>query len=271
MSRNNLFPALVIGIVVLNALACTATAPGDTQPQEPNNGTDTQLSEIRVPISENALEVPIGIETHGGIFTPIFKAGSIVPQVEAEVYTTVADNQQAVDVRILQGFRPVARYNKVLAEIAVTGIPPAPRGVPQIRVIFHISTEGVPSVTAEEVATGQTQETVIRSAMELTPEQVLEMQQEAEQFREQDAKESSLLISQYQAELIVYVAQHFALDPSTTDNDRAILTEKIYVVESVRMNADEQAIIASMDELQQELERIVGKTYDRERGIFIQE
>jgi molecular chaperone DnaK len=260
MSRNNLLPTLVIGSIAWSALACAEIAPGDTQ-----------TSEIRVPVSENALEIPIGIETHGGIFTPIFEVGSIVPQEKAETYTTVADNQQAVDVRILQGFRPMAKYNRVLAEIAITDIRPAPRGVPQIKVVFHVSAEGVLSVTAEEVATGQTPEIVVRSATELTPEEILKMQQEAERFREQDAQESSLLISQYQAELMVYISQQLALDAPITDNDRAILTEKIRALESVRTSADEQAITASMDELQQEIERIVGRTYDRKRGIFIQE
>ena len=125
----------------------------------------------------------LSIETQGGVSTPMIPRNTTIPTRKTETFSTAADNQTAVDVHVLQGERPMASQNRTLGKFLLTGIPPAPRGVPQIEVTFDIDANGILNVTAKDLATGKDQKITITSSSGLSKEDVERMAREANRIR----------------------------------------------------------------------------------------
>jgi len=130
----------------------------------------------------------LGIETLGGVMTTVIKRNSPIPCRETKVFTTASDNQPAVDIHVLQGERPLAADNVTLGRFQLTGIPPAPRGVPQIEVTFDIDRNGIVNVTAKDKGTGREQTITVTSSTSLTKEDIDRLVKEAEEHAEEDRK-----------------------------------------------------------------------------------
>ena len=151
----------------------------------------------------------LGVETAGGVFTPLISRNTTVPTRKVQTFTTATDNQPIVYVHVLQGERPMANQNKSLARFELTGIPPAPRGIPQIQVSFDINSDGIVSVGAKDLGTGQSQNVVVRAQAGLSESEINSIISEAESSRERDShtkdhaelrnKAQSLLYSSRQA------------------------------------------------------------------------
>ena len=131
----------------------------------------------------------LGVETLGGVMTPLIPRNTTIPTSKSEVFSTAQDNQTQVEIHILQGERPLARDNKSLGRFILEGIPPAPRGVPQIEVAFDIDANGILTVTAKDKATGKTQSIKITGSTGLTKEEIEKMKDEAEKNEEKDKQE----------------------------------------------------------------------------------
>src|SRR5256886_8664354 len=146
----------------------------------------------------------LGIETHGGLFTKIIERNSTIPTKNSLIFTTVADNQSKVQVHVLQGEREFARENKSLGKFDLVGIPPSPRGVPQVEVIFAIDSNGIVNVTARDQATGQSQGVQINPAGGLSKDEIDRLVTEAEEHQRADANRREVRMLQNKLEGMIY-------------------------------------------------------------------
>ncbi len=151
----------------------------------------------------DVVSLSLGVETAGGGFVKIIPRNTQIPVKKTKIFTTVADGQTSVEIHVLQGERELAKYNKSLARFELTGIPPAPRGVPKIEVTFEIDQDGILHVSAKDLATGNKQTIIVHSSLHLSKEEVERMVQEAQKYAEQDAKirEQQLLITRANVEI----------------------------------------------------------------------
>lgn len=149
----------------------------------------------------------LGVETLGGVMTPLITRNTTIPTTKAETFSTAGDNQTQVEIHILQGERPMARDNKSLGQFILDGIPPAPRGVPQIEVSFDIDASGILSVTAKDKATGKSQGIKITGSTGLNKEEIERMKEEAEKNAEKDSQEKEKIEAKNKADNMIYVAE----------------------------------------------------------------
>jgi molecular chaperone DnaK len=166
----------------------------------------------------------LGIETHGGLFTKIIERNSTIPTKNSLIFTTVADNQSKVQVHVLQGEREFSRENKSLGKFDLVGIPPAPRGVPQVEVIFAIDSNGIVNVTARDQATGQSQGVQINPAGGLSKDEIDRLVSEAAEHQRNDATRRETRLLQNKLEGMIYtnekVFREFGKLLSDADRDK---------------------------------------------------
>jgi molecular chaperone DnaK len=149
----------------------------------------------------------LGIETLGGVMTPLIQRNTTIPTRKSETFSTAADNQTSVEVHVLQGERPMARDNRPLGKFHLSGLPPAPRGVPQIEVTFDIDANGIVNVSAKDMATSKEQKITITSSSGLSKEEVDKMMKEAEAHAEEDRKRKEEIETRNQADQTAYAAE----------------------------------------------------------------
>jgi len=149
----------------------------------------------------------LGIETLGGVFTRMIDRNTTIPTKKSQVFSTAEDNQNAVTIRVFQGEREMAADNKVLGQFDLVGIPPAPRGVPQIEVTFDIDANGIVHVTAKDKGTGKEQQIRIQASGGLNDSDIEKMVQEAEQFAEEDKKRRAAAEAKNQAESLIHTTE----------------------------------------------------------------
>ncbi|MGB9911450.1 MAG: molecular chaperone DnaK [Microgenomates group bacterium] len=187
----------------------------------------------------------LSIETLGGVATPMIPRNTTIPTSKTQIFSTAADNQTQVEINVLQGERPMAADNKSLGRFILDGIPPAPRGVPQIEVTFDIDTNGILKVTARDKATGKEQAITIKGAVGLSEEEVKRAQEEAERYAEEDRKKKELAEAKNQAENLIFVAEKTLKEQKEKikEEDRKKVEEEInhlrQVLEKKEVNKEE--------------------------------
>jgi molecular chaperone DnaK len=163
--------------------------------------------EIRDILLLDVTPLSLGVETLGGVMTALIPRNTTIPTSKKEVFSTATDSQTAVDIHVLQGERPMARDNRTLGRFQLLGIPPAPRGVPQIEVSFDIDANGILNVKASDLGTGKEQRITITSSSGLSKEEVEKMRKDAERFSEEDKKTRELAETRNQADQLVYTTE----------------------------------------------------------------
>ena len=195
----------------------------------------------------------LGIETLGGVFTRLITRNTTIPTKKSQVFSTAADNQTQVGIKCFQGEREMAADNKLLGNFDLVGIPPAPRGVPQIEVTFDIDANGIVHVSASDKGTGRKQSITIQSSGGLSNVDIEKMVQEAERMRDADEKRKNAVNSKNEAESLVYTVEKQIVDmkDKITDADKDDLNTKIAAVRTSLTSDDSEAIQAKTKELQE--------------------
>jgi molecular chaperone DnaK len=210
----------------------------------------------------------MGIETMGGIATKLIERNTTIPVSKSQVFSTAADNQPSVDINVVQGEREFARDNKQLGRFILDGIPPAPRGVPQIEVTFDIDANGILKVTAKDKATGKEQSIRIEASSGLSEEDIEKMRQEAESHAEEDKKKRETIEKQNQADSLIYATEKFMTESKDklSEDDKKLLEEKLAALKEVKEGDDLEALEAKMNELSTESQRIGAAMYQAEQA-----
>ena len=177
----------------------------------------------------------LGIETAGGVATPLIPRNTTIPTNKKQVFSTYEDNQTAVDINVVQGERPLARDNKSLGRFRLDGIAPAPRGIPQIEVTFDIDANGITTVTAKDLGTGKEQNIKITSSTNLSDEEIDKAVKEAEQYAEQDKKRKEAVDVKNEADSLIFQTKKLIdeLGDKTNEADKAKINAQVENLEKV--------------------------------------
>ena len=197
----------------------------------------------------------LGLETLGGVMTPLIERNTTIPVKKSEIYSTAEDNQTAVDVHVLQGERPMAGDNMSLGRFRLDGIPAAPRGLPQIEVTFDIDANGIINVTARDKATGKEQKVVITASTNLNKSDIDRMVEEAKKHQSEDSRRKELVEARNNADSTVYQVEKQIKDlgEKLPAVDKTRIEEKIQEVKTVMQKDDLQVIRSKTEELTQML------------------
>jgi molecular chaperone DnaK len=210
----------------------------------------------------------LGIETLGGVATKIIARNTTIPTSKSQIFSTAADNQTSVEIHVLQGEREMAADNKTLGRFILSGIPPAPRGVPQIEVTFDIDANGILNVKAVDKATGKEQSITITASSGLSKDEVNKMQKEAEMHAEEDRKKKELIEARNSADTLVYstekTLQEFG-DKITADLKKEV-QDKVDELKKVKDSDDINAIKKANDELIRVAQKIGAEMYKAQQG-----
>ncbi len=210
----------------------------------------------------------LSIETLGNVATPMIQKNTTVPTSKTQVFSTAADNQTSVEVHIGQGERPMMQDNKTLARFILDGIPPAPRGVPQVEVTFDIDANGILTVSAKDKASGKEQSVRIEASTSLSKEEVERLKKEAAEHATEDEKKKELIEVRNQAETLVYTAEKSLRDlgDKVTEDMKKDITEKITRLNELKQGEDKEAIKNASTELSSALQKIGESLYNKQDG-----
>ena len=210
----------------------------------------------------------LGIETMGGVFTKLIDRNTTIPTKKSQVFSTAADNQTSVEVHVLQGEREMAADNKTLGKFQLTGIAPAPRGVPQIEVTFDIDANGIVNVSAKDLGTGAEQKITITASSNLSKEDIDKAVKEAEQYAAEDKKRREAIDTRNNADQIVYQTEKTVKDlgDKISADDKATIEKKTEAVKEALKGTDDEMIKAATDDLAKVSMEIFGKVYQANAG-----
>ncbi len=206
----------------------------------------------------DVIPLSLSIETMGGVATKLIEKNTHIPTKKSQVFSTASDNQTSTMIRVAQGERPMFNDNKMLGEFNLDGVPPAPRGVPQIEVTFDVDSNGVLRVTAKDKTTGKEQSIRIEASSGLSKDDIDRMQKEAEEHAAEDAKKKELIETRNLAEQLIYTAEK-----SLKDHEKEIPAEvkteietKVMALKEVKEKDDQPAITAATEALSASLQTI---------------
>jgi len=214
--------------------------------------------EVRDILLLDVIPLSLGIETLGGVATKLVERNTTIPSSKSQVFSTAADNQTSVDIHIVQGERPMASDNKSLGRFVLDGIPPAPRGMPQVEVTFDVDVNGILNVSAKEKTSGKVQSIRIEAASGLSEEDIKRMQQEAETYASEDAKKKELVEIKNTAEMTLYSAEKSLADAGdkvSADTKKGV-EDQITALKGVKDGTDGDAIKTATEALSKEMSKI---------------
>jgi len=207
----------------------------------------------------------LGIETLGGVFTKLIERNTTIPTSKSQIFTTAADGQTAVDIHVLQGERPMAADNITLGRFQLTGIPPAPRGVPQIQVTFDIDANGIVNVSAKDLGTGKEQKITITSSTGLKEEEIERMIKDAERFAEEDKKKKEKIEAKNKADSLIYQTEKMLSDlkDKISKDDEDKIKREVENVKAALESDDTDRIQKATDDLTKVFYDISSRLYQQ--------
>jgi molecular chaperone DnaK len=210
----------------------------------------------------------LGIETLGGVMTKLIERNTTIPTVKKNVFSTADDNQTAVTVRVFQGEREIAENNRLLGQFNLEGIPPAPRGMPQIEVAFDIDANGILHVSAKDMATSKEQKIRIESSSGLSGAEVERMRKDAESHADEDKKRRELIDAKNAADNMVWQMEKLLKENAdkVSEADKAPIQAAIEKVKDAAKGADAAAIKQAVDNLQQASHAMAQHMYKQQAG-----
>jgi molecular chaperone DnaK len=205
----------------------------------------------------------LGIETLGGVMTPLIPRNTTIPTRKSETFSTAADSQTSVEVHVLQGERPLARDNRTLGRFQLLGIPPAPRGIPQIEVTFDIDANGIVNVSAKDKGTGKEQKITITASSGLSKDEVDRMMKDAESHAEEDKKRKEEVETRNQADHVLYEAEKMVRDTGDklAGSDKAAIESAIEELRKAIGSNDTSGMTRAMEQLRQAQHRAAETLY----------
>ncbi len=207
----------------------------------------------------------LGIETLGGVMTPLIERNTTIPTSKSQVFSTAADNQPAVDIHVLQGERPMSADNRTLGKFILDGIPPAPRGVPQIEVAFDIDANGILNVSAKDKGTGKEQKITITDSSALSKEDIGKMKQEAETHAAEDRKRKELIETRNQADTLIFSTEKALKEAGdkVKSEDKKEVDEKLEALKKFKDGNEIEELKKAIDELSQVIQKIGAQLYQK--------
>jgi molecular chaperone DnaK len=207
----------------------------------------------------------LGIETKGGVMTKLIERNTTIPTRKSEVFSTAEDNQPSVEIHVLQGEREMAVYNKSLGKFQLTGIPPAPRGIPQIEVGFDIDANGIVKVSAKDLGTGKEQKIEIKSGSGLSDDEIKRMVQDAESHADEDKRLRELAEARNSGESAAYNAEKQLKDlgDQVDDASKREIEDAIKAVNEAVKGEDAEDIRSKTDRLQTAFHKVSETMYER--------
>jgi molecular chaperone DnaK len=208
----------------------------------------------------------LGLETLGGVATPLIERNTTIPTSKSQVFSTAADNQTSVEIHVVQGERPMAADNKSLGRFHLDGIPAAPRGVPQVEVTFDIDANGILKVTAKDKGTNKSTDITITGSSNLNKDEIERMKKEAEAHAEEDRKRRETVDVRNQADTVLSVSERTMKDAGdkAPEADRKAVEEKIAALKSVKDGNDIDAIKKAIDELSNAAQKVGAAMYQNQ-------
>ena len=205
----------------------------------------------------------LGIETLGGVFTKLIERNTTIPTRKSEIFSTAADNQTSVEIHVLQGERPMARDNRTLGKFHLVGIPPAPRGVPQVEVTFDIDANGIVNVSAKDLGTGKEQKITITSSSGLNKDDINKMVREAESHADEDKKKREEIEARNRADSLVYQTEKMLNEHRSklSDSDAKAVEAAIADTKKALEASDVDAINRAADALTQASHKVAEAMY----------
>lgn len=207
----------------------------------------------------------LSIETLGGVATKLIERNTTIPTKKSQIFSTAADNQTAVDIHVMQGEREIAAGNITLGRFQLSGIPPAPRGIPQIEVTFDIDANGIVNVSAKDMGTGKEQRITITSSTKLSDEEIKAKVQEAEQFAEEDKKKKEEVEVRNQAETLIYETEKSLkeIEGSLSEEEKTAINAAKEDLSSALENGSVEDIKAKTEQLTEQFHTISAKMYQQ--------
>ena len=205
----------------------------------------------------------LGIETLGGVATPLIERNTTIPTAKSQVFSTAADSQTSVEIHVLQGERPLASDNKSLGRFILDGIPPAPRGVPQVEVTFDIDANGILKVAAKDKASNKEQHITISGSSNLSKDEIERMKKEAEMHAEEDRKRRELIDVRNQADQLIAVVEKTLKDAGDKVDaaTKLALEEKVAELKKIKDGSDVDAVKKQMEAISQEIQKVGAAMY----------
>ncbi len=210
----------------------------------------------------------LGIETLGGVFTPLIERNTTIPTKKSEIFSTAADNQTQVEIHVLQGERKMANANKTIGKFHLDGIPPAPRGVPQIEVTFDIDANGILHVSAKDLGTGKEQKITITASSGLSKEEVEAMVKDAEQHATEDQKQREVIETRNQADNLAYATEKLLKEQGekVAAEKKAKVEEAVQALREAIKADDTERMKAEMERVNTEMQAVSADLYAQARS-----